>query len=781
MTYPSDIETKIDFAPLRQYLLDHCYSIFGRDEVDKMHFLTDYSTIINLLAHTNEMLRIAHNASLTFPQGDIYDCREALKRVPVVGTYLSVEDTFALYKTLRYCYDVVTFIRTLPEGEYPCMYGTLTQYSFDFIPPILKHIEGILDAHGVISDKASPMLARIRSEMRTTQNSVSHILTSILKQTISEGLVEKDVQPTLREGRLVIPIPPTYKRKIGGIVHDESATGKTVFLEPQQVVEANNRVRELQSEEKQEEIRILTVLTDKLRGNVQDITALYGFLGTIDFLQAKVSLAIELNAISPVVQREPIIMWRNARHPILFMNYKSSEKVVVPLNITLGSTTDLSSHAKMLVISGPNAGGKSVCLKTVALLQYMLQCGLLVPLHESSTMGVFENLLIDIGDEQSIQDDLSTYSSHLKNMREFLKVADNKSLVLIDEMGGGTDPAIGGAIAEVVLKALTQKNTFGVITTHYSNLKHFAEVTKNVINGAMLYDKSVMKPLFQLSIGVAGSSYALEIAKQIGMPATILDEAVQLVGTDHINYDQYLNDIARDKHYWETKRAEVKEEEKSLQEKITHYDELLKDAKKQQKEILKEARNQADAILAESNATIERTIREIKESQADKVVTQQARQKVEHLYRQVKGTSSTSTGPKQVLRSFGDLKTTIGGESKSKEEKRQFPLPNNLNSSVILATSINFSNSFDMRGMRADEGVNAIMEYIDEAIVVGAKSVSILHGTGTGALKQIVRDYLRNKNTLMRKRSQGTLTFHDGDPNTGGAGITIVEFNYNTR
>ena len=581
MIYPNNIEKKIDFDIIRQYLLDHCQSIFGKEQVEKMQWQNDYKAIVPLLEQTNEMLHILQDSSLSFPRGEIYDLQEVMAKIRLEGSYLTEEECFQLRKTLQITHDLALFIRSLNGELFPQMHALLLENSLDFIAPILKQIDKILDKYGNIADNASVDLARIRREMQQAKNSVERTLISILKQAITDGFVDKETTPTLREGRLVLPIPPAYKRKINGIVHDESATGKTVFVEPQQVVEINNRLRELQSEEQREKIRILTELTNTLRPNRQDILNTNLFLGTIDFLYAKAQLAIQLNAIAPIIQREPIIDWRNARHPILFMNYQQSGKIVVPLNIRLG--TSQQNNTRILVISGPNAGGKSVCLKTVALLQYMLQCGLLVPLHESSTMGIFENLLIDIGDEQSINDDLSTYSSHLKNMRQFLKIANNKSLILIDEFGSGTEPSIGGAIAEVVLKKLNVQNTFGVITTHYTNLKHFAQITPKVVNGAMLYDKSVMKPLFQLSIGVAGSSYAIEIAKQIGLSNDIIEQVTQLVGSDHINYDQYLNDIARDKHYWENKRQQIKEQEKRLEEKEKYYEKEISELRKKQK------------------------------------------------------------------------------------------------------------------------------------------------------------------------------------------------------
>ena len=603
-----------------------------------------------------------------------------------------------------------------------------------------------------MADNASPELHRIRRELTNAQGSVSRTLASILRQAKADGLVDSDAAPTLREGRLVIPVPPGYKRKIGGIVHDESATGKTVYIEPQQVVDANNRIRELEGAERRERIRILQTITDKLRPSTDLILSSQRMLAEVDFLSAKVSLANTLHAIRPELIDAPLLDWSEARHPVLWLHYAQQNKPVVPLSIRLQA-----GENRVLVISGPNAGGKSVCLKTVALLQYMLQCGMLVPVNEQSRAGLFRQIMIDIGDEQSIQDELSTYSSHLRNMRTFLRQADPYTLFLIDEMGTGTEPLIGGALAESVLRDLVSKGAFGVVTTHYTNLKHFAEQTPEVVNGAMLYDRGAMKPLFQLSIGQAGSSFAIEIARQTGLSEDIIRYATDLVGEEHIDYDKQLQDIARDKRYWENKRQSIRQKEKVLEERIARYEEQMSGIKAKKKEMLDQARQEAADLLQRSNATIERTIREIKEAKADKERTKVARAKVEALKEEV--------GAPKRLKDFKDLKVL----------KNTLPAAPSSTVSIVRQRTLAFSRTLDIRGCRADEALERLIAYMDDALMVGAGEVTILHGTGTGALKQLTRDYLNDLNRQRRKRGKVALDFGDGDVNHGGAGLTVVQ------
>lgn len=752
MIYPANIEQKIDFTVIREELRRRCASSLGRERVEAMGMETAFAKVQHLLCLTDQMRMAQSDPMLTFPRGTIHDMRESIARIRIAGLFLDEAELDDLRKTLSFAADLETFFASLDEQRYALLKELGNIGGLGTLGSLVGEIDRILDRYGKLADHASPELAQIRRELTNAQGSVSRTLASILRQAKADGLVDADAAPTLREGRLVIPVPPGYKRKIGGIVHDESATGKTVYIEPQQVVDANNRIRELEGAERRERVRILQAITDKLRPQTELILVNQRMLAEVDFLSAKVSLAETLHAIRPELHDEPLIDWSDARHPVLWLHYTPQNKTVVPLSVRLQV-----GENRVLVISGPNAGGKSVCLKTVALLQYMLQCGLLVPVAEQSRAGLFTHLMIDIGDEQSIQDELSTYSSHLRNMKYFLRNADAKTLFLIDEMGSGTEPLIGGALAESMLRELVSKQAFGLVTTHYTNLKHFAEQTPGVVNGAMLYDRGAMRPLFQLSIGQAGSSFAIEIARQTGLGESIIQYATDLVGEEHIDYDKQLQDIARDKRYWENKRQSIRQKEKDLEAKIADYEARLSGVKQQKKAILDAAREQAAELLQQSNATIERTIREIKEAKADKQKTKEARAKVEAMKEQV--------GKPKALKDFKDLKVL----------KNTVPAAPSSTASIVRQRTLSFSRTLDLRGYRADEALEKLIAYMDDALMVGAGEVTILHGTGTGALKQLTRDYLNDLNRRRRKRGQIALDFGDGDVNHGGAGLTVVK------
>ena len=665
-------------------------------------------------------------------------------------------------------------------------------------------------------------MSQIRRELNRTLSSISRSLNMILRNAQSEGIVDKEVSPTLREGRLVIPVIPAYKRRIKGIVHDESASGKTVYIEPAEVVEANNRIRELEGEERREIIRILTLFTDELRPHLAEIAHSYEFLADIDFIRAKALFAIEINALLPHFENCRQIEWYHAIHPLLFLSLKKQNKQVVPLDIAL------TPQQRILLISGPNAGGKSVCLKTTGLLQYMLQCGLLIPVYENSHTGIFDHIFIDIGDEQSIENDLSTYSSHLTNMKFFVKNCNESSLLLIDEFGGGTEPQIGGAIAEVLLDRFNRKKAFGVITTHYQNLKQFAEDTQGIVNGAMLYDRHMMQPLFKLSIGNPGSSFAIEIARKIGLPEDVIADASEKVGSDYIDMDKYLQDIVRDKRYWENKRQNIRHREKQLEEITQRYADNLQEIEKERKRILKEAKQKAEQLIAESNARIENTIRTIKEAEAEKEKTKMARQELHSFKKglqkndenddtisrkiakikakeekknhskkeadaETSKTTTISVGDAVCLKGqttvgeisaiqgnkatviFGHIKSSVHIERLEKVSRNRLKREQAIKATFVSEDttnsmrekSLHFHREIDIRGFRADEALQALVYFIDDAIQVGAEQVRILHGTGTGALRQTVREYL--------KGVTGIRSFHDEHVQFGGAGITVVE------
>ena len=622
MIYPDNFENKIQFNEIRSLLKGYCLSQLGKDKVDDMAFTSDAERINTALSQTREFRRMQEEAD-DFPLQFFFDMRASIKRIRIEGTHLEENEIFDLRRSLETISGIVKFLnRSDDDGNYD--YPTLHALTEDVMtfPDLIRRIDQILDKYGKIKDTASPRLAEIRSQLRKAEGSVSRTLYNILHAAQSEGLVEKDVTPTLRDGRLVVPVVPAMKRRIKGIVHDESSTGKTVFIEPTEVVEANNRIRELEADERREIIVILTEFSKLVRPHVDDIIYAYQLLAEIDFIRARAEFARLTNAIEPDVNAGPVIDWITARHPLLWLALKKQDKPIVPLDIML------TSDRHILIISGPNAGGKSVCLKTVGLLQYMLQCGLSIPVSERSKVGVFEDIMIDIGDEQSIENDLSTYSSHLLNMKNMMRRAGEATLLLIDEFGTGTEPQIGGAMAEAVLNQFVKKYAWGVITTHYQNLKHYADSHDGIANGAMLYDRHEMRPLFQLAIGQPGSSFAIEIARKTGIPDEVIREASAIVGSDYIQSDKYLQDIVRDKRYWENKRQNVHQREKDLEKTIAKYEEEIKELAQKRKEILRQAKEQAQELLKESNRNIENTIREIRECQAEKEETKRLREEL---------------------------------------------------------------------------------------------------------------------------------------------------------
>lgn len=835
MIYPQNFEQKIGFDQIRQLLKNKCLSTLGEERVDDMAFSDDYTDINRRLEQVVEFVRIIQEED-SFPDQYFFDVRTSLKRIRVEGLYMDEQELFDLRRSLETIRDIVRFLQqsdddeeyTDEEGNSP--YPALKELAGDILvfPQLITRINNILDKFGKIKDNASTELLRIRRELSATTGSISRSLNAILRTAQSEGYVDKDVTPTMRDGRLVIPVAPGMKRKIKGIVHDESATGKTVFIEPAEVVEANNRIRELEGEERREIIRILTEFSSVIRPQIPALLQSYEFLAEIDFIRAKALLGLEFKAGKPSFEDRQILDWFDAIHPLLQLSLAKHGKKVIPLEI------ELTPQQRILLISGPNAGGKSVCLKTVGLLQYMLQCGLLVPMHERSHAGVFSHIFIDIGDEQSIEDDLSTYSSHLTNMKVMMKSCNEKSLILIDEFGGGTEPQIGGAIAEAVLKRFNQKQTFGVITTHYQNLKHFAESHEGVVNGAMLYDRHEMRALFQLQIGNPGSSFAVEIARKIGLPEEVIADASEIVGSEYIQSDKYLQDIVRDKRYWETKRQNIRKREKQMEETIARYEKDIEELERSRKEILKKAKEAAEQLLQESNAKIENTIRTIKEAQAEKEMTRLARQELtdfkeqvaaiekqsmeekiarkmdklrekqerkkekkaqqqkapaqptpvikpiaEDDYVRIKGQTSVGQvleiNGKNAVVMFGLMKTNV---KLDRLERTEAPQQNKaLTKATTFVSSetqermyekkLNFKQDIDVRGMRGDEAIQAVTYFIDDAILVGVSRVRILHGTGTGILRTLIRQYLATV--------PGVAHFQDEHVQFGGAGITVVD------
>ena len=830
MIYPQNFEQKIGFDQIRQLLKDKCLSTLGEERVNEMNFSDHFEEVDELLNQVAEFVRIIQEED-NFPDQFFFDVRPSLKRIRIEGMYMDEQELFDLRRSLETIRDIIRFLQRNDEEESDCPYPSLKKLAGDItvFPQLITKIDGILNKYGKIKDNASTELSRIRRELANTMGSISRSLNSILRNAQSEGYVDKDVAPTMRDGRLVIPVAPGLKRKIKGIVHDESASGKTVFIEPAEVVEANNRIRELEGDERREIIRILTEFSNTLRPSIPEILQSYEFLAEIDFIRAKSHFAIQTNSIKPSLENEQLLDWTMAVHPLLQLSLAKHGKKVVPLDI------ELNLKQRILIISGPNAGGKSVCLKTVGLLQYMLQCGMLVPMHERSHVGLFGSIFIDIGDEQSIEDDLSTYSSHLTNMKIMMKNCNERSLILIDEFGGGTEPQIGGAIAEAVLKRFNIKGTFGVITTHYQNLKHFAEDHEGVVNGAMLYDRHLMQALFQLQIGNPGSSFAVEIARKIGLPEDVIADASEIVGSEYINADKYLQDIVRDKRYWEGKRQTIRQREKHMEETIARYQAEMEELQKSRKEIIRQAKEEAERLLQESNARIENTIRTIKEAQAEKEKTRLVRQeladfresidnltskeqedkiarKMEKLKEKqnrkkekkqngtkeqpavqqtpkatpitegcpvrIKGQSSVGEvleiNGKNAVVAFGSIKTTVKTERlersnavPQKQESAKSSFVSNQTQDSMYEKKLNFKQDIDVRGMRGDEALQAVTYFVDDAILVGMSRVRILHGTGTGILRTLIRQYLQT--------IPGVRHFTDEHIQLGGAGITVVD------
>ncbi len=817
MIYPENYEEKIGFKVIRQMLKDACLCPLGVERVDSMEFSSKFDDIITAMHQTQEFVRIVREED--FPDQNFYDLRPALRRIKIQNTFLLVDELFDLQRSLDSIDKIVNFFAKRTTGDEQPVYTALSALAMKIktFPNVVRRISQILDKNGDVKDSATVALMRIRQEKMSLSNSISGMLHRILRQAKTDGMVDKDSAPTMRDGRLVLPVVPAMKRKINGIVHDESDSGRTVYIEPAEVVEANNRIRELESEERREIVRIMTVFTESIRPYVLDMIRSYEFLGDIDFIRAKAKFAVRTDSIMPVVEDCQQLDMSMAVHPLLRMSLEKHGRKVVPLDIRL------DSNQRILLISGPNAGGKSVCLKTVGLLQYMLQCGLLIPVAESSKLGIFQNIFIDIGDEQSLENDLSTYSSHLMNMKFMLKNANFSTLILIDEFGGGTEPQIGGAIAEAVLKRFNAKKAFGVITTHYQNLKQFAQNTPGIVNGAMLYDRQQMQPLFQLRIGNPGSSFAVEIARKIGLPEDVIEEASKLVGHNYIFSDKYLQDISRDKRYWENKRQEIHQKEKRLEATIQRYEDEYDKIHAQKNEIIEQAKTQAQQLLKSSNAEIERAIKNIKEAQAEREKTKQIRERLDK-YKEEVETKNSDIPKKRVNRphrnipvveplaskisapaslqpfGVGDYvkmkgQTTVGRIQKlsgkeaqvafgnvqinvkldrlehcdaPKAQQRDVAFVTSNTQDTIRNTTLNFTGQLDVRGMRGDECMQAVSLFIDDALVTNASRVRILHGTGNGILRQIVRQYI---STIPEVRD-----FHDESPQFGGSGITVVDF-----
>jgi len=822
--YPHNFEAKIGFNRIREMLAAKCISTMGKEWVDEMQFQTGYESIEAQLGEVEEFCRIVREFD-NFPAGHFYDLRGALQKIKIEGRFLEPTELFDLKRSLEAVRAIVQFFLKQEEELFPRLKHKTARVQV--FPYIYDRIDVIINKFGKIRDNASPELAQIRRSIFSMQSGISKRLHSLLKQAQKDGWVDEDASVSIRDGRAVIPVSAANKRKLKGIVYDESATGKTSYIEPAEIVEMNNEIRELEYAERREIVKILTDFSNDIRPYLDELFYSYEFLGEIDFIRAKALLAVEFDAIKPEFGSKPIIEWYHAIHPLLMQTLRKEKRKIVPLNIKI------TNEEHLLLISGPNAGGKSVCLKTTGLLQYMLQCGLLIPISEGSKTGIFRQLFIDIGDEQSMENDLSTYSSHLMNMKHFVRHCDEKTLILIDEFGTGTEPMLGGSIAEAILDKLNQLHTFGVITTHYTNLKHFASSAEGIVNGAMLYDAQNMNPLFQLEIGKPGSSFAFEIARKIGLPEDILEKATEKIGKDHIDFDRNLRQINRDKRYWETKRMKIRKVEKILDDTADTYQSELEEIQKQRREILKKAKEEADALLKNVNKRIENTIREIKQAQADKEKTREARETLEQLKKEVNKKSNANDSSvagkldklrkreekrnkrrpqefkkaapqekpeeqvelrpgdkvrlkdqdtigdlieinaKNAVVAFGQLMTTIPRKNIERISNNEAKKLDKYRGGRTSVMSDNFSErrlmfkpEIDVRGQRVEEAISKITAFIDEAIMFEAGQLRILHGKGHGILKESIREYLRAE-PMVRN-------YKDEHVDFGGAGITVV-------
>jgi DNA mismatch repair protein MutS2 len=826
MIYPENFEFKIGFDRIRRLLSEKCLSPMGAEQVESISFIDDFDTLSHDLSATFEFQQLLQFEDF-FPSDHYFKISDCLAKIRVQGTFPEVQEVFDMKRSLETARSIIGFFKTKEAARYPVLRDRCS--SVKMYPYVLEAIDRIIDKKGIIKDSASARLREIRSELVSKSILVSKRLNAILKKAQADGIVDADTSASVRNGRGVIPVGAYDKRKIRGLIHDQSASGKTVFIEPEEIVEINNDLIELEYEEKREIVRILTAFADDIRPYIDELLEVNSFLGEIDFIRAKALLGNHLHSIRPVMINKPFLSWRKAMHPLLTLAFeKVPGRKVVPLEILL------DEKDRILLISGPNAGGKSVCLKTVGLLQYMLQCGLTIPVAEGSETGIFKNILIDIGDEQSIDNDLSTYSSHLINMKYFVKHGNEKTLILIDEFGTGTEPMLGGSIAEAILGELNKNKVFGVITTHYTNLKHFASLTDGVVNGAMAFDNHLMQPLFQLTIGKPGSSFAFEIARKIGLPEEILAEASGKAGVKNINYDRHLKDIARDKRYWETKRQNIRQQEKRLEELMAEYEKELAGAKTVRKEIITRAKDEAQQLLKESNRIIESTIRQIKESQAEKEKTRDVRQQLEEFKASVDEENTIpETKSEERITELGNrakrirIKPTVQEEKKEEKPISEQPLkpgdavrmietmaagevieikdrmvrietgslrfyvpvdkieritrselkkslrsmqPVRENDPGLVQRNINFRPEIDIRGMRGEEAINQVRDLIDNALIVQHRHLRILHGKGNGILRQLVRQYLDTVDVVK--------SFRDEHVEFGGAGITVVEMDF---
>jgi len=782
MIYPDELEQKLGFDQIRDDLIAYCSSPASAARVEGMQFVTDHSDLLTLLKQTLEF-RLILDKGESFPSQHFYDPAEWFAKIYPEGNYLDERDLLDLAGSLETIRSCRHFFQQNNDA-YPTLFSIAEPVPAS--DHIVELINARIDDRALVKDQASAELRRIRRRLREEQARLRKLSDQIFAKAVSEKWVPEGALPTIRQGRIVIPVIAEHKRKIRGFILDESATGQTVFMEPAEMLDANNEIREYEHAEKREVIRILKAITDDIRKHYRELTHAFEFLAEVDFIRAKARFAVSVQADMPQVQPEPTLALRQARHPLLYVSSKG-KRDVVPLDI------DLDDANRMLLVSGPNAGGKSVCLKTVGLLQYMLQCGLLVPASSRSLMGIFDNLFLDIGDEQSIENDLSTYSSHLRNMNTFIRKADGRSMVLIDELGSGTDPNFGGAIAEAVLSSLLQKKVWGAATTHYYNLKVFAGRHEGMRNAAMRFDERNMMPLYILDIGKPGSSFAIEIARKTGLPRETLEEAAKLVGKELAGFESLVRELEREQQELRARVRAMEKHEAELSRTLEKYTTLSGELEARKKEIIAKARSEAQQLLTETNKEIEKTIRHIRENRAEKMETQKVRKGLQELKGRIAVTDSPAKRPmplkegdhvriagqegtgiiesikgKNAIVQFGEIKTVID----LKKLEKAVPVPagrtvTGANTGFsILEKRSSFNSTLDLRGKRVDEVAPHLDRFMDTAILLGAGELRILHGKGEGVLRKVVRDVLKGYKEVS--------SVSDEHVERGGDGVTVV-------
>lgn len=808
MIYPSHFEEKTGFSQIREMIKNLCLSGCGAGWVDEMSFSHDYNAVIRMTSEVEEFRQILLFGS-RFPEQDYFDMIPELQRVKLPGTFIEPDQLMNLKKSYFTIGEILGYFKRKENDKYPVLESITAEVSFD--KGLIKRIEKIMDDKCHIHDDASVDLAAIRSRLKSLNRSIERQIRHYLVLAKKEGWVEEGVEPTIRNGRSVIPIQAVHKRKIRGFIHDESATGQTVYIEPADVLDANNEIRELEIAEKREIIKILTRFTDSIRVNLSEIIAAYGMLGAFDFIRAKALFAVKTKSLMPSVRNEPFIEWLDAMHPLLYLSHKSQGKEVVSQHIRLDNSK------RIMIISGPNAGGKSVCLKMTGLLQYMLQCGMLIPVKETSEAGIFQNIFIEIGDEQSLENDLSTYSSHLLNLRYFIENANPSTLFLIDELGAGTEPQSGGAIAEAVLEKLNEKRAMGFVTTHYSNLKVMPSDHDGMISAAMLFDVKKLKPLYKLKTGLPGSSFAFEIAGLTGLPADVIKKATSLLDSSRVEYEKQLQLLENEKEEFRAKMQGINLADDLLSEVIAKYDSMYEEIKDRKDYILNEARKEARELIENTNSIIERTIHEIRISQAEKDKTKAVRKELEEFAATLPGPlplkplADKKTRKKVAIEkqleviqgpvSVGDMvrvkdtgalgevvkvaenkisvdfgsvqllttpdkieKVSANKNSLAQKEKRSVAHMQFIDE--MNRKKLNFNPKIDLRGKRVEEALSEIREFIDDAALLGIKELSILHGKGYGILRKVIREYLAGREEVV--------SYNDEHPERGGAGITLV-------